>query len=293
MAQVHIRIVAALIALSVLVLTVLGAVYMYCETIQPETERKAEVKKIMDTKGPKIDPGKKVHEQAMDLIRRRELDAARARLTEILDVYRDSERYAPARAVLGEMNLDRLFDRKPMPGKLEYTVVARDSLNAIAGKFRTTISYIKRVNNLLGPVIHPGDRLVIYPLEFAVEVDLPNNRLSVIKDGHYFKDYAIVGHHLPVAKLSSETTLGEVYGWLDEKKVRADQANFTLAPKWLQTAGRKGGKGGVIFCPEPPKPAAGAAPAPAGIFLAREDLEELSTILRPGITIRFLKSGKS
>lgn len=293
MAQVHIRIVAALIALSVLVLTVLGAIYMYRETMAPEQVRKAEVKKIMDTRGPKIDPGKKVHDQAMDLIRRRELDAARARLTEILDVYRDSERYAPARAVLGEMNLDRLFDRKPMPGKLEYTVVARDSLNAIAGKFRTTISYIKRVNNLLGPVIHPGDRLVIYPLEFEVEVDLPNNRLSVIKDGRYFKDYTIVGHHLPVAKLSSETTLGEVYGWLDEKKVRADQANFTLAPKWLQTAGRKGGKGGVIFCPEPPKPAAGAAPAHAGIFLAREDLEELSTILRPGITIRFLKSGKS
>ncbi len=292
MAQVHIRIVAALIALSVLALTVLGAIYMYRETIQPEKERKAEVKKILEHKGPKIDPGKKIHDQAMDLIRRREMDAARAKLTEIIEVYRDSERYAAARAVLGEMNLDRLFDRKPMPGKLEYTVTARDSLNALAGKFRTTIAYIKRVNNLLGAVIHPGDRLVLYPLEFEVEVDLENKRLTVLKEARFFKDYTIASHHLPVAKLSRETTLGETYGWLSDKKVRPDHANFTLAPKWLQTAGR-GTRPGVILCPEPPPPAEGAAPVPAGIYLSREDMEELSTLLRPGITLRFLKSGKS
>jgi LysM repeat protein len=291
MAQVHIRIVAALIALSVLALTVLGAIYMYRETIQPEEQAKKEVKKLMDTKGPKVDPGKKVHEQAMDLIRRREMEAARTKLTEVIEVHRDSERYSAARAVLGEMNLDRLFDRKPMPGKLEYTVSSRDSLNAIAGKFRTTIAYIKRVNNLLGAVIHPGDRLVLYPLEFEVEVNLENKVLTLIKDGRYFKDYPVIGHHLPVARLNRETTLGEVYGWQGERKIRADNENFTAAPKWMQTSARKGGSG-IIFCPEPAKTAEGAAPPPPGIYLSREDMEELSTILRPGTTIRFLKSGK-
>jgi len=292
MAQVHIRIVAALIALSVLAVTVLGAIYMYRETIQPEKERKAEVAKILKTPAPKIDPGKKIYEQAMDLIRRREMEAAREKLTEIIEVYRDSERCAAAREVLGEMNLDRLFDRKPMPGKLEYTVAPRDSLNALAGKFRTTIGYIKRVNNLMGSMIHPGDRLVIYPLEFAVEVDLENKRLTILKDARYFKDYTIVSHHLGVAKLGRETTLGESYGKVSDKKVPPPHADYTGAQKWLQTAGR-GARTGILFCPEPPASADGAPPSPAGIYLSREDMEELSTLLRPGIPVRFLKSGKA
>lgn len=293
MAQVHIRIVAALAALSVLTVTVLGAIYMYRENIKPEQERKKEVRNLLKQPGPKADPGRKIHDQAMELIRRREMDAAREKLTEIIEVYRDSERYAPARLVLGEMNMDRLFARTPMPGKLEYTVTSKDRLNALAAKFRTTISYIQRVNNLLGSVIHPGDRLVVYPLEFEVEVDLEGKRLTVLKDGRFFKDYTIVSHHLPFPNLSKETTIGEISGWVNDKKVRPDSDQYSAAQKRLQTAGR-GSRNGVIFCPEPPPPPAeGAQPSPPGIYLSAEDMQELSTILRPGIPLRFLKSSKS
>jgi len=292
MAQVHIRIVAALAALSVLTVTVLGAIYMYRENIRPEQDRKKEVSKLLKQPGPKADPGRKIHDQAMELIRRREMDAAREKLTEIIEVYRDSERYAPARSVLGEMNMDRLFARTPMPGKLEYTVTSKDRLNTLAAKFRTSISYIQRVNNLLGSVIHPGDRLVVYPLEFEVEVDLEGKRLTVLKDGKFFKDYTIVSHHLPFPNLSKETTIGDISGWLHDKKVRPDSDQYAAATKRLQTAGR-GTRSGVLFCPEPPPPAAGAQPSPAGIYLAAEDMQELSTILRPGIPLRFLKASKS
>ncbi len=292
MAQVHIRIVAALLALSVLTVTVLGAYYMYRENIKPEQARKKEVSDLMKQQGPRVDPGKKIHDQAMDLIRKREMDAAREKLTEIIEVYRDSERYAPARAVLGEMNLDRLFARTPMPGKLEYTVVSRDRLNALAAKFRTTIAYVQRVNNLVGTVIHPGDRLVVYPLEFEVEVDLQGKRFTVLKEGKFFKDYTIGSHHLPFPNLGKETTIGEISGWLNGKKIRPDSDQYPAAKKWVQTAGR-GNRGGVIFCPEPPAPAEGAQPSPAGIYLSAEDMQELSTILRPGIPLRFLKTSKS
>jgi LysM repeat protein len=291
MAQIHFRIIAALIALSVLAVTVLGAYYVYREKILPEKELKTEVAQILKAPAPKIDPGKKIHEQAMDLIRRREMDAAREKLTEIIEVFRDSEHYSTAREVLGEMNLDRLFDRRPMPGKLEYTVAPRDSLNALAGKFRTTINYIKRVNNLMGTMIHPGDRLVLYPLEFEVEVDLEKKRLTLLKDARYFKDYTIVNHHLPVTKLARETMLGESYGKVGDRNIPPHHADYTGAPKWLQTAGR-GTRAGIIFCPEPPDSADGTPPSPPGIYLSREDMEELSTLLRPGVAVRFLKSGK-
>ena len=292
MAQVHIRIVAALIALSVLALTVLGAIYMYRETIEPERQAQQEVKKLMEQKAPKVDPGKKVHDQAMDLIRRREMDAAREKLTEVIEVYRDSERYGPAREVLGEINMDRLFDRRPMAGKLEYPVAPKDSLNGIATRFRTSVSYIKRVNQLFGAVIHPGDHLVVYPLDFELEVNFERKVMTLLKDGRFFKDYTILGHHLPKAKINRETTIGEIYGWLNDKKVRPDNENFSPSPKWVQTSAPKGASG-IIFCPEPPPPPEGTPPSPSGIYLSREDMEELSTVLRPGITVRFLKTGKS
>lgn len=294
MARVHFRIVAALVALAVLAVTVLGAYYMYRETIAPEKERKQEVKALMEKKGPKADPGKKIYDQSMDLIRRGEMDGAREKLIEVIDVYRDSERYADARRILGEMNMDQLFSRAPMPGKLEYTVgrTRQDNLNGIAARFRTTVSYIRRVNNLLGPIIHPGDRLVLYPLDFEVEVDLEGRKLTLIKEGRYFKDYTLRGHHLPFPNLPKETTVSETPGWLNEKKIRSDDERFVFAQKWLQTAGR-GSRGGVIFCPEPPAPAHGAQPSPAGIYLSSEDMHELSTIIRPGIPLRFLKTGKS
>lgn len=289
MSRVHIRIVAALIALAVLSATVLGAYYMYHENMEPERARKEEVKKLLKEPGPKVDPGKKVFEQAIDLIRRGEKEAAHEKLTEIIEVYRDSERFADARSVLGEMNMDSLFERAPMPGKLEYTVgrTRQDNLTSIASKFQTTIPYIMRVNNLLGSRIVPGERLVIYPLNFEMEVRLNDKKVTLLKTGKFFKDYTIVGHHLPIPKLGRETTIAETSGWLDEKKIRADDDRYGWAQKWLKTAG-KGSRSGIVFCPEPPPPAEGAPPGQAGIYLSAEDMRELSTIIRPGTPLRFL-----
>ena len=86
MIRVQIRIVAALVALSVLTVAVLGAYYMYRENMMPEKERKKEIKALMETGGPKVDPGKKIHEQAMGLIRRGEMEGAREKLMQIIDV---------------------------------------------------------------------------------------------------------------------------------------------------------------------------------------------------------------
>lgn len=294
MFRVHFRILAAILALAVLVAAVMGAFWLYREQIEPEKKAKAEVAEKMKQKGPAIDPGKKFYDQAIDLLRRGEMPAAREKLNEIIDVYKDSERWPTARELIGEMNMDRLFSRTPMPGKLEYTVgkTRQDNLNAIAAKFRTTVPFIKRVNNLLGSIIHPGDRLVIYPLDFEIEVDLAEKRLTVTRSGEFFKDYEIRGHHLPFPNLPAETTVGDVPGWVNDKKVRPDDERYAGAVKWLQTAG-KGTRGGIIFCPEPPAPPEGQQPSPSGIYLAAEDINELSTIIRPGVPLRFRKPGKS
>ena len=295
MTRVYIRILASLFALAVLAGTVLGVYYIYKETYLPEKQRDMEVRTLLTSTAPKADLGKKQFDQAMDLIRKGELDAAKRLLTEIMEVYQDSSRYQDARRVMGEMNLDRLFSRAPMPGKLEYTAVRGDSLQLIAQRFRTTLAYIKRVNHLLGSVVHPNDRLIVYPLDLSVQVDLPNKRLTVLKEGRYFKDYGISGHHLPYPSLPEQTSIGDKPAWINDKKIQPTDDRYASARKWLQTTG-KPGRPGIVFCTPPRAELANPAPttAPAGdptpgIYLHESDIEELSTLVRAGASVQFLK----
>ena len=307
MARIYIRLLASLFALAVLVGTGLGAYYIYRETYLPEKQRTAEVKTLLSTTGPKADPGKKEFDQAMAMIRQGEMETAKQLLTEITEVYRDSERYPDSLRVLGEMNLDRLFSRAPMPGKLEYTAARGDSLHEIAKRFRTTLGYIKRVNNLLGSVIHPDDRIVVYPLDFDIKVDLANKQLTLLQEGRFFKAYPITGHHLPYPSLPAQTTVGDKPAWIDNKKIQTTDERYYASRKWLQTAG-KSSKPGIIFrgSPQPAVPVAdpalpgGATPVPAvpppasadktpGIYLNESDIEELSTLVRVGTPVQFLK----
>ena len=289
MSRFHIRIVAILFAIAVLSATVVGAMWMWKEQFKPEQERKAALDTLMKDP-PKVDTGLKVFDQALSLIRERELTAAHSRLEEILNIHRSSARLDDARRVLGEINMDGLYSRKPMPGKLEYTVgrTRQDNLNSIASRFRSTVPFIKRVNNLLGPVIHPGDRLVLYPLDFEVEVNVFTNVLTVLRDGRFFKSYTITGQNLASPSLPQATTIATTGGWIDGKAVRPDDEKFSLSRKYLQTASRSSGQG-VFFTLAPPS---GEKPEKIqkGIYLSREDLEELTTILRPGVPLRFSRS---
>ena len=295
MARVYIRILASLFALAVLAGTVLSVFYIYKETYLPEKQRNMAVHTLLTATAPRADPGKKQFERAMDFVRQGNLDQARRLLTEITEVYQDSDRFLDSRRVLGEMNLDRLFSRAPMPGKLEYTAARGDSLQLIAQRFRTTLSYIKRVNNLLGTVVHPNDHLIVYPLDLTVRVDLPNKRLTLLKDGRYFKDYEIAGHHLPYPSLPGQTVIGDKPSWIDNKRIQPTHERYTGARKWLQTAG-KPGRPGIVFCTppraQPSVPAPGAPPAAEstpGIYLSDADIEELSTLVRVGAAVQFLK----
>ncbi len=285
MTRVYIRILASLFALAVLAGMVLGAYYLYQETYLPEKQSIQQVKTLLSTAAPKADPGKKQFDQAMDFIRQGNLEAAKQRLTEITEVYQDSSRNLDARRVLGEINLDRLFSRSPMPGKLEYTAARGDSLHEIAQRFRSTLAYLRRVNHLLGPVVHPDDRLIVYPLDFTLQADFTEKRITLTENGRFIKDYPILGLHLPYPSLPEQTTVGEKPAWIDAKKIQPNDERYPAARKWIQTVGRPG-KPGIVFCATPPAQAANPEP---GIYLSESDIEELSTLVRVGAPVLFLK----
>ena len=291
MSRFSFRTFAALGALLVLGGAVAGAVWYYEHSVLPEQRRKEAIAEMLKTPGPKADPGRRIYDEALESIRGGDLEKARGRLAEVIELYPDSERTGDARRVLGEMNMDRLFARVPMPGKLEYSVgkTKQDNLHSIATRFRTTVPFIKRVNNLLGNVIHPGDRLVLYPLDFELGVDLERKRLLLLKDGRYFKEYGIVSYHLPFPSLPAETTVAESAGWEGSQRIRPDDDRYAGAAKRLVTPPR-GQRSGIVFRAVPEgvvaEPlVAGGATAEPGIYLSEADLDELTTVVRPAVAV--------
>ena len=287
MAQAQLKIFAAVVSLTILAGTVIGGVYAWQKIFKPEIENKRELKELLTTTAAKSDPGKAVFAKAMDLTRANQLEDAKEKLKQLIRVYRDSDMFLPARRVLGEMNMDRLFSRSPMPGKLEFTVSANDAgLDPIANKNRTTIPFLRRINNLGGNVIHPGDRLILYPLDFTLEVRLSTKTITLISQGEFFKDYKILQVNLAQGTRAPATTyISSKPAYVGEKAVRDSDPRYPMARKWLQTAA-SGTKPGIIFCPPPKKK---GDEAPNGIYLEESDIEELCTVIRLRSPVKFLQ----
>jgi lipoprotein-anchoring transpeptidase ErfK/SrfK len=96
-----------------------------------------------------------------------------------------------ALALLGELNTQIIFTGAAAPEKVDYTIVAGDTLGKLARKFGTTIELIKKANGLSSDVIQTDNRLRIYQAKFAVEVSKSANTLTVTDNGKFFKRYRV------------------------------------------------------------------------------------------------------
>ena len=219
-------------------------------------------------------------------------------LNRLLKVYPDSPWESEARRMLGEMNVDRLFSRSPMPGKRDYIVKSGDSLAKIEKGSLTTIPFLKRLNNLSSLNLQPGDRLVYQPLEFELEVRLADEVLTVRQkaaaglDPIFFKNYRLTAVVVsPAFPKVLKTQIQEKPAWVGDRKVLATDPKYAFARKQLLTTGRPG-RPGVLFRPDSERvsvPAGGVTAVLQGIFLDDGDLEELSTILRTGTPVVILR----
>lgn len=278
----QLKILLAVAALVVLAATVFGGFYMYKKVFRPAYDQDQEAQRLLDTERPPPDLGKGVHEEAMALLKAGEIDAAKDNLEQIIEVYPESAFVEESRRVLGEINLDRLFSKNPLPGKLEYTVKPGDALASIARNHDTTISYLRHVNGLFSNVIHPGDRLVLYPFDFEITVDLKSQRLVLWEKGRFLKSYAISEFkRSPHGSFPGKTKIVDKLAWIDAKPVRLTDPRAAQADLWLQTPTR-GTQPGVVICAKPEGEGAerlGALIA-FGVFLPPGDIAELAVLTR-------------
>jgi len=310
------KILVFVLTLALLAGTFLSAYWFYDNIDQPErlVEKQLQRRQQEARSGPEPDPSASSFETAMEMLSAGELEVAHEQLTRLLKVYPKSPRVAEVRRILGEMNLDRLFSRSPMPGKRDYTVKAGDSLARIERGSLTTIPFLMRLNNLSGLSLQPGDRLVYQPLEFELEARVAEGVLTVRQkaaaglDPIFFKEYALTSVVLPpnFPKVM-KTQIQEKVAWWGDRKIQVTDPKYAFARKQLVTTGRPG-RPGVVLRGESERVVveAGAADGSGGavagaagglggkkgggaggqgLFLGDGDVEELATILRVGTPI--------
>ena len=279
----RLKLVLAFFSLMILTAGVAGAAYYWQKFVQPHKEVEIQISGQSEKEKP--DLGRKHYDRAIDYIKEGELLSARNELQYMLDIYPESPTIGEAKRVLGEVNLDLMFSKIPMEGKSEYHVKGGDAWSVIARRNETTIDYIMRANAKTTTYIYKNEDLVVYHLNFEVEIDLQAGTLTVKEGEKFIKEYKILDHNLPSHFPSSTSaTISEKVAWHDGRSVNFTSPNYLNSTKWIRTS-----KMGLFirqFMDD--EEVEEGATKPYGVMVAKADLEELFTILRGGSTVRVL-----
>lgn len=170
-----------------------------------------------------VHPNVKRLKQAQDLAHEGKLHEAQALLVKALVIAPKSPVTGELRDLLGNVNAQIFFSKEPSPGKTEYIVKQGDALSSIARKLDSSPEAIIRINNLDSTLIRPGEKLLVPRLDFAITVDLPDNRLVVQDSRGFFTQYPIVSVQLPPTRRSAvQTKVTTKSFWENGKPLQAD-----------------------------------------------------------------------
>jgi hypothetical protein len=149
-------------------------------------------------------------------------------------IYPDSSKVREAKQVIGEINMDLLLSKASFPGKKIHVVQRGESLALIARNNGTSYDFLLRVNGLIDDVIHPGDRLTVYRLDFSVVVKTADKTLTLMRKNRFFKEYAVDLVAFPPGIRAPFAT--EVIGKtanLDGRRVSTSDPQYAVAERWI------------------------------------------------------------
>ncbi|MCW0218959.1 MAG: LysM peptidoglycan-binding domain-containing protein [Prosthecobacter sp.] len=300
MAKAQLKLLLFLIVLGITLGSMAAAYYIYDKILSPDKRIQAEIASIKKSDIPRIDPGAKRFDAAIDLIKEGRIEDGRDGLFKLIQQFPDSPTCVEAKRIIGEINMDQLFASQSKVGKKDYIVQPGDSLALIANKQGTTMDMLIRLNGLMGTMLQPGDHLTILPLEFSLVVDVSAKTVTLRRGEKnlFFKEYQATEIRLPTSvKIPTDMEIKGKSAVVDGKAVISNDPRYAEAEKWLP-----GSRTGVVLrtpppvkaipVPDPSQPA--TAPileeAPeSGVFLAREDLEEMFALVRNGSKLYFVR----
>lgn len=311
MAKTQLKLLLFLIVLGITLGCMATAYYIYDKILQPEKAIQAEMAGMKKSDMPRIDPGAKRFEVAVEQIKQGRINEGRELLYKMLQQFPDSATCTEAKRIIGEINLDELYSINHKVGKKDYIVQPGDSLALIASKQGTNMDMLVRLNGLMGITLQPGDHLTLVPLDFSVVVDVSDKTVTLRRKSgdkeYFFKEYRAVDLRLPPSmKVPAEMEIKGKSAVSDGKSVLSTDPRYVDAEKWLP-----GSRAGVVLRTPPVAKAVVVAEhtpetqskksdtsaaadlievAPdTGVFLDRADLEELFALVRNSSKLYFIR----
>ncbi len=302
----QLKILSGVIALIILAGAIVLMAYYWEKVLRPEKVAIQQVEAVKEgaTIAPPPDPGLKSFDAAVEFIRVEDWVSAKENFAYLMRYYPDSSKYADAKRILGEINVDLLLSNAPIPGKIEHSIRSGDYFSVLEKKYETTIDFILRANSRTTHFVRVGETLWVMPLHFAMEANLVDRTLTVYKveevqsqvaalDGGavnageekeevFFKEYQIVDTNLPpTVSIPYSTRITSKPAWLGNKRATFEQPEYHLAQKWLQTS-----KVGVAIKAAPEDLENATEDRKMGILMSESDMSELFTYVRVGAPLR-------
>jgi hypothetical protein len=299
MARAQFKLLLFLITLGILVGCVATGWWLYSNVIAHDAAVTKDIAASRSAPGrPALDPGARRFDAAIDLIRSSKTEEARDALYKLLQSFPRSPTCGEAKRIIGEMNMDALYRLDASGGKRDYIVQPGDSLLAITGRTKTTLEALARINSLSSINLQPGEHLFVIPMDFDLAVDASDHRVTLLRGGRFFKEYTALGLKLPQGmKVPAELEVTSKSAIIDNKAANPVTADFVRAEKRL-IVGKNANTAGLMIRTPPTAKAVDqsqnsatdeAPESHTGIFLAREDIEELYPILRKGARLSLVQ----
>jgi len=140
------------------------------------------------------------------------------------------------RADIEKLNMKIMFSPTIVENSVEYEIQSGDTLFSIAKKFNTTVELLKKVNNLEGNLIRPGQHLKIILSEFSIFVDKSSNILVLNGDEDIIKTYTVStgkNNSTPVGVFRVEEKMVKPPWYKVGSVVSADSEEYELGARWM------------------------------------------------------------
>lgn len=189
-----------------------------------------------------------------------------------------------ARDMLGALRIREILDPARCPSEL-YTVKRGDSWISVSSKTKCPLDFIMHLNQFSErPSLVLGQKLRVKALDYRLVVNIPSKELSVWDGNRFIKAYPImmmrdVGGEDATLTVKSKNAVG------GGKDIRSYSPEFAAADKQVVIGSK--GKSLVIDTSKD-----GKMNSP-GVYLRREDCNEVALLVRQGNTVEIVNKSKS
>lgn len=266
---------------------IVAALVVFLKDFRKDFAQPAEIRdeKLIKLQNVNFERGKREFNRALELIAMERLEDAREKLLFIQNIHGDSEFAPEARRILGEINLDEVLSVSNMSNKGVHVVEpGKGAPLAIANKYKTTLDCLMFLNGFLDmSVLHPGDEIIVMPLDFKIVIDLANKRIELHhrdaerKEHIFTKEYLI--QKTDVSKIGSRPVFGEVRSKIAEVNGRSYQPFHSKYRHGTKILTVKVGRRSIQLRQ---LPNIDDEDPGRGIFLSQAAMEELAMLIRLG-----------